>query len=106
MAMFQVRDGATLLLSKVGVSQQPEDSQQDLPGERESLPPTRTLLALAVSVDQRPPCVAISGELPSLRGSLSAPSLQATPSWRRRTGCGTWCGPRTRWTKASRSAAV
>lgn len=34
----QVRDGATLILSKVGVSQQPEDSQQDLPGERESLP--------------------------------------------------------------------
>lgn len=32
----QVRDGATLILSKVGVSQQPEDSQQDLPGERES----------------------------------------------------------------------
>lgn len=40
----QVRDGATLILSKVGVSQQPEDSQQDLPGERESLP--RVLLGL------------------------------------------------------------
>ncbi|XP_012412033.2 plexin-B2 [Trichechus manatus latirostris] len=32
-----VRDGATLILSKVGVSQQPEDSQQDLPGERHAL---------------------------------------------------------------------
>uniref|UniRef100_A0A8C4N203 Plexin B2 n=1 Tax=Equus asinus asinus TaxID=83772 RepID=A0A8C4N203_EQUAS len=34
---YNVRDGATLLLSKVGVSQQPEDSQQDLPGERHAL---------------------------------------------------------------------
>lgn len=25
------------------------------------------------------------------------PLPQATPSWRRRIGCGTWCGPRTRW---------
>ncbi|XP_060044822.1 plexin-B2 isoform X2 [Erinaceus europaeus] len=34
---YNVRDGATLILSKVGVSQQPEDSQQDLPGERHAL---------------------------------------------------------------------
>ncbi|XP_058164981.1 plexin-B2 isoform X2 [Dasypus novemcinctus] len=34
---YNVRDGATLLLSKVGVSQQPEDGQQDLPGERHAL---------------------------------------------------------------------
>lgn len=29
----KVRDGATLILSKMGISQQPEDSQQDVPGE-------------------------------------------------------------------------
>ncbi|KAG8517997.1 Plexin-B2 [Galemys pyrenaicus] len=34
---YNVRDGATLILSKVGVSQQQEDSQQDLPGERHAL---------------------------------------------------------------------
>ncbi|XP_028934545.1 plexin-B2 [Ornithorhynchus anatinus] len=34
---YNVRDGATLLLSKVGVSQQPEDNQQDAPGERQAL---------------------------------------------------------------------
>ncbi|XP_045434668.1 plexin-B2 isoform X1 [Pipistrellus kuhlii] len=34
---YNVRDGATLILSKVGVSQQPEDNQQDLPGERHAL---------------------------------------------------------------------
>lgn len=34
---YNVRDGATLILSKVGVSQQPEDSQQDLPEERHAL---------------------------------------------------------------------
>lgn len=39
----KVRDGATLILSKMGISQQPEDNQQDVPGEskylRASLPP-------------------------------------------------------------------
>ncbi|XP_004775430.1 plexin-B2 [Mustela putorius furo] len=34
---YNVRDGATLILSTVGVSQQPEDSQPDLPGERHAL---------------------------------------------------------------------
>ncbi|XP_072452533.1 plexin-B2 isoform X3 [Notamacropus eugenii] len=34
---YNVRDGATLILSKMGISQQPEDSQQDLPGERHAL---------------------------------------------------------------------
>lgn len=58
----QVRDGATLILSKVGVSQQPEDSQQDLPGERESLPLPGT--------SERPPGAA-------LRGGGSCGSLQA-----------------------------
>lgn len=39
----KVRDGATLILSKMGISQQPEDNQQDVPGESKclvaSLPP-------------------------------------------------------------------
>lgn len=30
---LKVRDGATLILSKIGISQQPEDNQQDVPGE-------------------------------------------------------------------------
>uniref|UniRef100_A0A8C3LXN1 Plexin-B2 n=1 Tax=Chrysolophus pictus TaxID=9089 RepID=A0A8C3LXN1_CHRPC len=34
---YNVRDGATLILSKMGISQQPEDSQQDVPGERHAL---------------------------------------------------------------------
>ncbi|XP_061496174.1 plexin-B2 isoform X2 [Rhineura floridana] len=34
---YNVRDGATLILSKMGVSQQPEDHQQDMPGERHAL---------------------------------------------------------------------
>uniref|UniRef100_A0A8C8RX58 Plexin B2 n=1 Tax=Pelusios castaneus TaxID=367368 RepID=A0A8C8RX58_9SAUR len=34
---YNVRDGATLILSKMGISQQPEDNQQDLPGERHAL---------------------------------------------------------------------
>lgn len=51
----QVRDGATLILSKVGVSQQPEDSQQDLPGERESLPLARFLPAPGGRHGPRPP---------------------------------------------------
>uniref|UniRef100_A0A8C3S3G2 Plexin B2 n=1 Tax=Chelydra serpentina TaxID=8475 RepID=A0A8C3S3G2_CHESE len=34
---YNVRDGATLILSKIGVSQQPEDNQQDIPGERHAL---------------------------------------------------------------------
>uniref|UniRef100_A0A803TSL6 Plexin B2 n=1 Tax=Anolis carolinensis TaxID=28377 RepID=A0A803TSL6_ANOCA len=33
---YNVRDGATLILSKMGISQQPED-HQDLPGERHAL---------------------------------------------------------------------
>uniref|UniRef100_A0A8C3I8V6 Plexin B2 n=1 Tax=Chrysemys picta bellii TaxID=8478 RepID=A0A8C3I8V6_CHRPI len=38
MFMFlKVRDGATLILSKIGISQQPEDNQQDGPGERHAL---------------------------------------------------------------------
>lgn len=96
----QVRDGATLILSKVGVSQQPEDSQQDLPGERESLPLVRPLLApedLSRGLGPRPWALALVPQ---------QPLPQATPSWRRRTGCGTWCGPRTRWRKASASAAA
>lgn len=99
----QVRDGATLILSKVGVSQQPEDSQQDLPGERESLLLVWPLLA-PEDLSQGPP----GAGTPAL-GSGPRPSQplpQATPSWRKRTGCGTWCGPRTRWTKASPSAAA
>lgn len=31
---LKVRDGATLILSKMGISQQPEDHQQDMPEER------------------------------------------------------------------------
>lgn len=42
----KVRDGATLILSKMGISQQPEDNQQDVPGESKylvvSLPPKMT----------------------------------------------------------------
>uniref|UniRef100_A0A452H9Y8 Uncharacterized protein n=1 Tax=Gopherus agassizii TaxID=38772 RepID=A0A452H9Y8_9SAUR len=34
---LKVRDGATLILSKIGISQQPEDNQQDVPGERHAL---------------------------------------------------------------------
>uniref|UniRef100_A0A8C0HS45 Plexin-B2 n=1 Tax=Buteo japonicus TaxID=224669 RepID=A0A8C0HS45_9AVES len=34
---YNVRDGATLILSKMGISQQPEDNQQDVPGERHAL---------------------------------------------------------------------
>ncbi|XP_062990148.1 plexin-B2 isoform X2 [Elgaria multicarinata webbii] len=34
---YNVRDGATLILSKMGVSQQPEDHQQDMPEERHAL---------------------------------------------------------------------
>ncbi|KAM9171582.1 plexin-B2 [Pangshura tecta] len=34
---YNVRDGATLILSKIGISQQPEDNQQDVPGERHAL---------------------------------------------------------------------
>ncbi|XP_034984269.2 plexin-B2 isoform X2 [Zootoca vivipara] len=34
---YNVRDGATLILSKMGVSQQPEDHQQDMPEERRAL---------------------------------------------------------------------
>uniref|UniRef100_A0A8C3I8U5 Plexin B2 n=1 Tax=Chrysemys picta bellii TaxID=8478 RepID=A0A8C3I8U5_CHRPI len=34
---YNVRDGATLILSKIGISQQPEDNQQDGPGERHAL---------------------------------------------------------------------
>lgn len=33
----KVRDGATLILSKMGISQQPEDNQQDVPGESKYL---------------------------------------------------------------------
>lgn len=42
----KVRDDATLILSKMGISQQPEDNQQDVPGESKylvaSLPPKMT----------------------------------------------------------------
>ncbi|XP_032076613.1 plexin-B2 isoform X1 [Thamnophis elegans] len=34
---YNVRDGATLILSKMGISQQPEDHQQDMPEERHAL---------------------------------------------------------------------
>lgn len=34
---YNIQDGATLILSKVGVSQQPEDPQQDLPWEHRAL---------------------------------------------------------------------
>ncbi|XP_074871427.1 plexin-B2 isoform X2 [Carettochelys insculpta] len=34
---YNVRDGAPLILSKMGISQQPEDNQQDVPGERHAL---------------------------------------------------------------------
>ena len=104
-AVPQVRDGATLILSTVGVSQQPEDSQPDLPGERESLPS-----ACALSVDWRLLCAALAGRggarLQPGPSPPPRPTPQATPSWRRRTACGTWCGWRTRWMRASPSGAV
>lgn len=76
----QVRDGATLILSTVGVSQQPEDSQPDLPGERESIPHpfACAVWALEVRVDQCPPCAAMAGR--GLLSSSPCPSVPPPPT--------------------------
>lgn len=83
----QVRDGATLILSTVGVSQQPEDSQPDLPGEREYPRPCfcpGLLSAPEVCVDQCPPSAATAGwgllsSSPPLQRRSSLPSSLPSP---------------------------